>query len=78
MKKNISDLIKRIEISSNGGMSGGFGSIRGGFAALDSINDKCQNDFSCEGTNRTCTNSTSCGNTTNQGKCSNTATCNIM
>lgn len=74
MKRNIQSIMNRLQENVDGTISGGFGSIRGGFSNSGVINN-CTNDDSCTGNNSQCTNQLKCDNTTNYDGCSNQKTC---
>jgi hypothetical protein len=73
MKKKLSSLLTKLEQSGETTVKGGFASLRGGTASIESQNIKCTNDFVCSGFNKDgCTNNNNCTGTTNQGgDCSN-------
>lgn len=82
MKKNIKSFMQSLEENKDGFLSGGFGSIKGGFAGITRLlstnqTDTCTNVVKCAGTNTQCTNSTDCITTTNTFLCSNDGTCII-
>ncbi|KAA2238626.1 hypothetical protein F0L74_20595 [Chitinophaga agrisoli] len=73
MRKNIESLMSRLTANKDGTISGGFGSIRGGFNPFASPTDNAE----CCGTNSNgCVNSGDCSGSTNKViKCSNTGNC---
>jgi len=74
-RKKLAHLVEKLQAKGSL-LSGGFGSIKGGFGIL-AVNSKCTNPTSCDNTNNPgCTNSGLCGDTTNTG-CHNTGLCNI-
>lgn len=77
MKKNIKSFMQSLRENKDGLLSGGFGSIKGGFSgitALLSTNYSCENE-TCSGTNNTgCSNTVDCSKSTNKQNCTNNAT----
>ncbi len=76
MKKNLENLVQKLQQGSTGKLEGGFGSIKGGMSMQKLANNSgdCTNKVSCSGTNsNTCTNSGDCHLSTNNtpGACTN-------
>lgn len=72
MKKNIKSFMQSLEEKNDGILTGGFGSIKGGFSGITRLlstnPDGCTNDgATCSGTNSGgCTNTHDCSKTTNK------------
>lgn len=65
MSINIQSFITKLHTSADHKISGGFGSIKGGFSAIVDANG-CTNSGTCSGTNVvSCTNSGDCGSASN-------------
>lgn len=82
MKKTIKSLIKKMEQTSRGKLSGGFSTVRGGknLFELATNNGSCSNENVCSGTNNGgliwhCNNEKNCTKTTNDYWCSNDGSC---
>lgn len=78
MKKSIQSFLIKLKENNDGTVSGGFGSVRGGFNLnLLRTNSPCENSGTCSGTNVAgCTNSGQCSGSTNKEvSCHNTGTC---
>lgn len=75
MRKAIQSFITKLQGHSNGKISGGFGSIRGGFSHSGVDINSCDNSGTCQGTNYTCDNTGDCSSATNHSNCTNSRQC---
>ncbi len=79
MKKDVLSLLDKLRENKDGTISGGFGSIRGGFtlSAFGTNNGQCNNPSFCSGSNSGgCTNGSCSGSNSPAELCSNTGICN--
>jgi hypothetical protein len=80
MKKTLKELLTKLKQETDGTLTGGFGSIKGGYSVgsvetTNTILDNCSNSQVCGGINSSCTNSGFCGDASNTYSCSNTFAC---